>query len=169
MLQVARLCTLPGSAYRSQMLKWASSPRQQVASDRHPECHFRGKTEGEGGGVQSGRWPQASLACMALTVHLWAHLSQLCISPCPPGSSGTAVMLASSALDAEFLLGAPEGCPVRGVSAKTVDNRGSRAWGPPLHSCLSQETLMSLFASHSCRTRTEGLWGSPACLSLLGT
>ena len=40
-------------------------------------------------------------------------------------------MLASSALDAEFLLGAPERCPLRkGV----MDNCGSRAWGPPLHS-----------------------------------
>ena len=91
-------------------------------------------------------------------VHLWARLSQLCISPCPAGSSGTAVMLASSALDAVFLLGAPERCPVReGVSWVHGQPWEQGLGASPTLPASPQETLMSLFASHSCPTRTEGL------------
>ena len=91
-------------------------------------------------------------------VHLWARLSQLCISPCPAGSSGTAVMLASSALDAVFLLGAPERCPVReGVSWVHGQLWEQGLGASPTFPASPQETLMSLFASHSRPTRTEGL------------
>ena len=64
-------------------------------------------------GIPRGKGPHIYLWSICLPV----SGLQLSISPSPVGSSGEGVMLASSALDAELLLGAPESCPVReGVS-----------------------------------------------------
>ena len=99
---------------------------------------------------------RASLAGMVLTPTS-GHIC-LSISPSPAGSSGTAVMLASSALDAEFLLGAPERCPLRkGVSWVHGQLWEQGLGASPTLPAFPQETLLSLFASHSRPMRTDCL------------
>lgn len=153
--------TSPGVSFRSQMLKWASSPTNAwVASNPPPRVSFREKQRTRVKGAVRVGTQQGDVPCL-LCQGLWVSSHT---SPCHHGEPRKRDTAVTSAPDAELLLGGhwtlpvlqPVTQPEREASSGARDDLGARPGDTSLLPASSRGTRCHS-ASNSCPTGAEGL------------